>query len=201
MIGRRGFVGAAAVLGAGVSADAARATGGEIGGPLDRDGVGRIVDRAILPLMRTHGIPGMAVAVTLGGAHHFREYGMASRRNGRQVTRETLFEIGSVSKIFAGTLASYADSTGALSLSDSVAQHLPALRGSGFDSISLLNLGTYTGGDLPLQVPDGIATIPELLAFLKRWKPGYKPGARRKYSNISAGLLGLIAARRPRGGV
>jgi beta-lactamase class C len=189
MIDRRRFIGAAAAMLGGPGA-------AQAAGHADPATIAPVMDHAIEPLMREHGIPGMAVAVTTGGRHHFRDYGVASKQGGQRVTRKTLFEVGSVSKVFTGTLASYAQVTGALSLAGSVSEYLAGLRGSSFDRISLLDLGTYTAGELPLQVPDNIGTIPQLLTFLKHWKPGFAPGTQRKYSNISIGLLGLITAQR-----
>ena len=40
----------------------------------------------------------LAVAISLKGEPHYFSYGLASKEDGRQVTPETLFEIGSVSR-------------------------------------------------------------------------------------------------------
>ena len=55
---------------------------------------------------------------------------------------ETLFEIGSVSKTFTATLAGYALTRRQDALDDRASQHWPALQGSRFDGISLLDLAT-----------------------------------------------------------
>ena len=62
------------------------------------------------------------------------------------MTPETLFEIGSVSKTFTATLAGYALTQDKMRLDDRASQHWPALQGSRFDGISLLDLATYTAG-------------------------------------------------------
>jgi beta-lactamase class C len=153
------------------------------------------VAQVIRPLMQRHGIPGMAVGIAVDGRDHVYDYGVASKATGRPVTRDTLFEVGSITKTFTATLAAYAQVTGHLSLSDPATRYLPELRGSRFDSVSLLNLGTHTPGGLPLQVPDAVTNDDELTTYLRQWQPSYAPGAYRTYSNIGIGLLGRIAAR------
>ncbi|WP_334190120.1 class C beta-lactamase [Noviherbaspirillum sp.] len=152
------------------------------------------VDNAIRPAMQKYDVPGMAVAVTINGKRHFYNYGIASKDTKRRVTSDTLFEIGSISKTFTATLASYAQVNGNLALSDHPGDHLPALRGSRLDDATLLDLGTYTPGGLPLQVPDGIDHDEQLIDYLNAWQPVHQPGSRRMYSNVSIGLLGMVAA-------
>ncbi|MGC2243789.1 MAG: class C beta-lactamase [Candidatus Aquilonibacter sp.] len=158
--------------------------------------IGNVVTRTVQPLMRRYGIPGMAVGVVINGKTYVYDYGVASKATTAPVTRATLFEIGSVTKTFTATLAAYAQLRGKISLSDRVGNDLPSLRGSSFDRVSLLDLGTHTAGGLPLQVPDGITNDAQLISYLQHWKPAYKPGTYRVYSNVSIGLLGLIVAHR-----
>ena len=152
------------------------------------------VDAEIRPVMAEYGVPGMAVGVIVAGKHYIYTYGVASRQTRAPVTGDTLFEIGSISKTFTATLASYAQRIGDLSLSDSTSKYLPALRGIPFGGVSLLNLGTHTPGGLPLQVPDKIKNNDELLQYFKTWKPAYPPGTYRTYSNVGIGTLGWITA-------
>ncbi|HTV93363.1 MAG TPA: class C beta-lactamase [Verrucomicrobiae bacterium] len=158
--------------------------------------VASIVTRAVQPLMQRYGIPGMAVGVVVNGRTYVLNYGVASRATRAKVNAATLFEIGSVSKTFTATLASYAQLTGRLSFADMASADLPALRGSSFDRVSLLNLGTHTAGGLPLQVPDDVTDDAQLISYLRGWKPPYPPGTQRLYSNVSIGLLGFITAAR-----
>jgi beta-lactamase class C len=153
------------------------------------------VDMAIGPVMAKYSIPGVAVGITVAGRPYVFSYGVASTETRQPVTRDTLFEIGSVTKTFTATLASYAQVSGCLSLSDKTSKYLPALRDSKFGNVSLLNLGTHTAGGLPLQVPDNIGNNDELMQYFKDWRPTYKPGTYRTYANPGIGTLGLITAK------
>jgi CubicO group peptidase (beta-lactamase class C family) len=152
------------------------------------------VDQAILPLLQKYDIPGMAVALSVNGKHTFYNYGVASKESGQSVSNATLFEIGSLSKTFTATLATYAQAQGKLAMTDAVSRHLPFLRGSSFDNIQLLHLGTNTAGDLPLQVPQEIKTYDQLMEYYRNWKPGHAAGTHRTYSNLGIGLLSIATA-------
>lgn len=167
----------------------------EVSRDAERARVARAVDRAVEPIMRRHDVPGMAVGVTVGGRRYLRTYGVASKAGGRRVSGRTIFEIGSLSKTFTATLGSWARERGALSLSDGASRHWPALAGTRFDQISLLDLATYTAGGLPLQFPDEVTDERRMLRYFRYWLPDHAPGARRLYSNPSIGLFGRLAAR------
>lgn len=164
-------------------------------GNIDQPQIKDAVDNAIKPLIQQYNIPGLAIAVTINGEHYFYHYGVTSKQTKLPITNETLFEIGSLSKTFTATLASYAQRNGSLSLTDNASKYLPSLRGSSFDNISLLNLGTHTAGGLPLQVPDNIKNADQLMAYFKHWQPAHAAGTYRKYSNPSIGMLGMITAK------
>lgn len=161
----------------------------------DRPEIQGMVDAAVRPLMEKYAIPGMAVAVSVDGKNYFYNYGVASKSDGQPVSNTTLFEIGSLSKTLTATLASYAQVNGQLSLSDSVSRHLPYLKGGSFDNISLMNLGTHTAGDFPLQLPDEVSNEQQLMDYYKNWKPTHAAGTFRNYSNPGIGLLGVVTAK------
>ena len=150
-----------------------------------------LVDATIRPLMARYGIPGMAVAVTIDGHAQVFDYGVASKESDTPVGAATRFEIGSVSKTLAATLATYAQATGRLSLADHPGRYVPRLRGRSIDRATLVELGTYTAGGLPLQFPDAIGPGDDAaIAYLAAWKPDAAPGTEREYSNPSLGVLG-----------
>lgn len=138
-------------------------------------------------------IPGLVVGVTDRGEHHFYSVGLASRADKQPVTPDTLFELGSISKVFNATLAALAEQRGKLALEDKAAHYLCADACKIGDDMSLMDLATHHSGGLPLQVPDGVKDADGLVDWLKKWQPS-QPGA-RSYSNISIGLLGRITAQ------
>ena len=160
-----------------------------------QDQIETVVNAAVQPVMQAQAVPGIAVAVTVNGKPHYFNYGVASKESAQPVTENTLFEIGSVSKTFTATLVAYAQATGKLSLSDKASSVLPDLRGSAFDNISVLQLGTYSAGGLPLQFPDDADAPDKMLGYFKQWKPTYAAGTHRQYSNPSLGLFGYLAAQ------
>jgi beta-lactamase class C len=152
-----------------------------------------LVDAAILPLMAEHDVPGMAIGVTIDGHAFVFNYGVASREKNTPVSEATLFELGSVSKTFTATLATYAQALGKLSLDDHPGKYMPRLKGRAIDKASLLNLGTYTAGGLPLQFPDEISDA-QMTEYFRQWKASAPASTRREYSNPSIGLLGHLTA-------
>lgn len=160
-----------------------------------RDKLGRVVSEAIQPVMAKYDVPGMAVGIIVKGEPHVFNFGVASTETHAPVTRDTLFELGSVSKTLTATLASYAQASGKLSLSAPTTQYLPAMRGSRFGEVELLNLGTHTSGGFPLQVPEWIRNDDQLMQYFREWRPAYTAGAYRTYANPSIGMLGVIAAK------
>ena len=146
-----------------------------------------IVNKAIRPIMEENKVPGIAVAITVQGRRDVFNYGVAARQSGRKVTDNTIFEVGSLSKTFTATLAAYAQARGSLSFSEKASRYLPRLAGSSFDGISLLDLGTYTAGGLPLQFPDNVTDEKTMVAFFKSWRPSYVPGAQIGSTRIEHG--------------
>lgn len=147
-------------------------------------------------LMQQQQIPGMAIAVLWQGQRSIYTFGLADVAAQRPVTPHTLFEIGSVTKTFAGVLSAMAIARGDIQLHDPVQQHWPALRGAQWQPIQLLHLATYTAGGLPLQFPAQVRDPASMLAYYQQWQPAYAPGEQRVYANTSIGLLAHLAVKK-----
>lgn len=152
------------------------------------------VDRAIRPLMKEYDVPGLAVGVTVDGQALFFNYGATARDGGKPVNERTLFELGSVSKTFTATLACHAKNLGRIAFDDHPGKYVPQLKGSPIDRATLLDLGAYTPGGLPLQFPDEVETDEQAIAYYRQWQPDAPPGTLRRYSNPSIALFGRAAS-------
>ena len=59
----------------------------------------------------------------------------------------------------------------------------------------MLELATYTSGNLSLQFPDQVQTDQQVLEYFQNWQVKHPPGQYRQYSNPSIGLFGELSAR------
>ena len=152
------------------------------------------VDQQAKLLMNEHNISGMAFGIIIDGKSHFYHYGLADKKAKIPVSENTIFELGSISKTFAATLASYSELNGTLKLEDTADKYTPYLKNSAIGNTKLINLATYSAGGLPLQVPDDVKNNKELLRYYKSWQPVFHINSKRLYSNASIGLFGYISA-------
>lgn len=154
-----------------------------------------ITDKTVAQAMKKDQIPGVAVAIVLNGQTYLFNYGLSDIEQKKPVTDSTIFEIGSISKTFTATLATYAEVEGKLNLTDMVENYIPELKGTPFGKVKLLNLGTHTTGGLPLQIPDEIQNMTQLIKYFHDWKPEKPTGTIRTYANSSIGTLGWITGQ------
>ncbi|HVZ35758.1 MAG TPA: serine hydrolase, partial [Polyangiaceae bacterium] len=120
---------------------------------------------------------------------------------------DTLFEIGSITKVFTSLLLSDAVGRNEVSLDDPVAKLLPASvhvpeRGR---AITLVDLATHTSGlpRLPSNLqpahprdPYADYSVDQLYQFLSGYSLPRDVGASYEYSNLGGGLLGHALALR-----
>ena len=98
--------------------------------------VANIVDQHVRGALR-EGPGGVAVVVRADGRTLFFNYGTADRT--RPITSDTLFNLGSVGKVFDTALLALADQQGDLSLDDPVARHVAELqRGADIRRVTLV---------------------------------------------------------------
>ena len=169
-------------------------------------------DSAVRTLMRDAVATGRAVGIVIGlleadGTRRILSEG-SSGVEGQPLDGHSVFEIGSITKVFTGTLLADMARRDQVRVDEPVDSLLPlGFAGPGRNGrrITLLDLSTHYAG-LPrvpsnLTSPDSAdpyASYPEdsLYAFLGRYELTQDPGEKFEYSNLGVGLLGFALARR-----
>lgn len=126
-----------------------------------------------------------------------RGYGMASYEEGIRNRSDTVFAIASFTKAFAAMSIMILEESGALSVDDTVAEHIPGFPHG--EEITIRNLLNQTAG-LPeyLLNPDLWANITlfhtpvELLGYFADEPLSFPPGTQHQYSNSNYVTLGVI---------
>ncbi|MFD2420540.1 serine hydrolase domain-containing protein [Amycolatopsis pigmentata] len=138
--------------------------------------------------------PGETVSIAVGTA----EYG-----TGREVTGESRFPVGSVTKAFTATLAMQLVADGELALDLPLTEYLPELTGSGHDNfagVTLRRLLSHTAGIVcdHEQSVRGSRSLRGLAAACRELEPLHPPGRFFSYSNIGYGLIGCLIEKTSR---
>ena len=154
--------------------------------------------------------PSIVVGILDDGARTILTGGRASAPNDR-LDGQTVFEIGSITKVFTGVLLAHMTREGEVQLLTPVGTLLPAgtrVPARGGREITLVDLATHTSG-LP-RMPNNFSPADQrnpyadydeaaLYEFLRDYRLLREAGGAFQYSNIGAGLLGHALARRAGG--
>jgi CubicO group peptidase (beta-lactamase class C family) len=145
------------------------------------------LDDYIRQHMRVIGAPGMIVALAgRDGVLRVSQYGLADVKLRQPVRPQHLFEIGSISKSFAGICAVQLHEEGRLDLHAPVTKYLPELAlDEKYTPFTCHHLASHTSGlahDAPL-LPNGP---------LKKLWSGFAPGSEYSYSNTGYQILGMV---------
>ena len=135
-------------------------------------------------------------------------YGHLDKGDSRPLNGDTIFEIGSATKVFTSLLLADMVQRGQVALDDPVAKYLPPtvkMPERNGRSITLLDLASHTSG-LP-RLPANMApkdranpyadySVEQLYQFLSTYQLTRDVGSQYEYSNLGGGLLGHVLARR-----
>ncbi|MDB5394989.1 MAG: ampH [Rhodospirillales bacterium] len=160
----------------------------------------RIVDDRVVTY---HDSVGLIVGVVEPSGRRLFARGPAKVGNDDSVDGDTIFEIGSVSKVFTALALADEAPRGELSLSDPAAKYLPPgtkLPQRGPRPISLLDLGTHMSGlpKMPANVaitnfndPNADMTANQFLQSVAAYELTRDVGSAYEYSNAGYDLLGI----------
>ena len=155
----------------------------------------------------------IVVGIVAPGKQRVVSYGSLESGSARLPDGNTVFEIGSVTKVLTALLLADMVQRGEVTLKDPVASYLAGgsagpvvtLSQHGETPITLADLATHTSG-LP-NMPDNFHpkdgknphadyTVDQLYAYLSSYQPTVEAGKTYVYSNLGAGLLGHVLSRR-----
>ena len=159
----------------------------------------QVVNAALRPWIEKEQPPGVIVVVHRHGGTEFFPLGEANRERGVAVTADSIFELASITKVFATTSLAIEVKEGRMQLNDPVAKYLPAL-GQGHDirHVTLEQLATHTSSlpRTPPPHPDGVWDREAVMQWLAEWRAPHPPGTKSLYSNLAVGVLGFAIAHR-----
>jgi serine-type D-Ala-D-Ala carboxypeptidase/endopeptidase len=167
--------------------------------------IGQILADRIEVMRRSVGI---VVGVVDANGRRVVAHGRLNQDDPRPLDGNTIFEIGSITKVFTSLLLADMVLRREVSLDDPVAKYLPSdvkVPERPGRQIKLVDLATHTSG-LP-RLPSNLAfrtpsnpyadySEAQLYEFLSSYKLTRDIGARYEYSNLGGGLLGLALSRR-----
>ncbi|MGO8817000.1 MAG: serine hydrolase [Terriglobia bacterium] len=151
---------------------------------------------------------GFVVGVIEPQGRRVVSYGSLNHGDPRPLNGDTIFEIGSVTKVFTSLLLSDMVQRGEVALADPVAKYLPPevkVPERGGRVITLVDLSTHTSGlpRLPTNLkpkdpanPYADYSVEQLYQFLSSYQLTRDIGSQFEYSNLGGGLLGHALSRR-----
>ncbi|MFB7224471.1 serine hydrolase [Streptomyces sp. NPDC056227] len=170
------------------------------------DGVSRVPieaahwRRRLAELARKYGVPGAALGIVRVGddAEVHASYGVLNTAIGVEVTDDSVFQIGSVSKVWTSTVVMQLVDEGLLDLDAPVADVIPELRLADPDvakQVTMRHLLTHTSGidgDVFTDTGRGDDTLERYVEILDRAAQNHPLGETFSYCNSGFVLMGRV---------
>lgn len=147
---------------------------------------------------KEEGIPGAQVTIIHRGVEYSAAAGMLNVRTGLQVTPDSIFQIGSITKLFTTVLVLQLVDDGLIDLNDKVVDHVPEFQledPEGTDAVRIIDLLQHRGGfdgDLFTDGGRGTDAPQTLIADLQHSAMFFNPGEQFAYSNAGMVVLGRL---------
>ncbi|HUY99239.1 MAG TPA: serine hydrolase domain-containing protein [Thermomicrobiaceae bacterium] len=156
------------------------------------------LDEAVHAAMERWSVPGVTVGILRNGDVERRAYGVTSLETEQPVTPDTLFQIGSISKVFTATLAMMLVDDGKLDLDTPVSTYLPDLELADTEAlrtITLRHLFSHTSGldgDRFTDYGLGDDALVKAIAEFNTLRQLTRPGELWTYCNSGFYLAGRV---------
>ena len=162
------------------------------------DGIGHWLQRRLDELASEHSVPGAAAAILAGGERVEAATGVLSVRTGVQVTPDSVFQIGSITKVWTSTLVMQLVDEGKLDLDAPVRKYVPEFRiadRGAAEQITVRQLTCHASGfegDIFTDTGRGDDAIEKYVTTLHDVPQLFQPGERFSYNNAGYVVLGRI---------
>jgi D-alanyl-D-alanine-carboxypeptidase/D-alanyl-D-alanine-endopeptidase len=140
---------------------------------------------------------GLVIGVIDGDRRMFLSYGETKRGNGQKPKTNTIFQIGSVTKVFTATLLAIYAEKNVVSYNDLLQKYVPTntnVPSKDGKKIGLLDLATHYSGLPKTLTTSGPTSIDQAYNILENTMLLSGPGEKWKYSNLGFGYLALAVA-------
>lgn len=151
---------------------------------------------------------GIVVGVVDANGRRIASYGRLAKNDNRKLDGDTVFEIGSMTKVFTSLVLMDMVRRGEVALTDPISKYLPEsvkVPERNDRKITLADLSTQSSG-LP-RMPDNFTpkdldnpyadyTVQQMYDFLSGYKLTRDIGSQYEYSNLGVGLLGHVLSLR-----
>lgn len=147
------------------------------------------------------GVPAAAVAVVIDGEIVDHAVGVLSTATGVEATTESVFQIGSITKVWTATLVMQLIDEGLVELDEPIRTYLPEFRlgdDSATGSITVRQLLTHQAGfegDIFTDTGRGDDAIEKFVDLLAEMPQTFPPGFMFSYNNAGYIVLGLLVER------
>lgn len=156
------------------------------------------LDERLAPLLAEYDVPGAAVAVSLQGEVIDAGAGVLSRATGVDVTPDSLFQVGSITKVWTTTLVMQLVDEGLVKLDSPVRDYVPGFVISDDQAaaaITVRQLLSHTSGfegDIFTDTGNGDDCVEKYVAQLATVPQLFPPGEMFSYNNAAFSVLGRL---------
>jgi D-alanyl-D-alanine carboxypeptidase len=159
------------------------------------------INEVVTKVMQEKPIPGLSIAVSMPGETIEESYGLANVEYNQPAEKNSVFEIGSISKTFTAIGVLMLQEEGKLSVNDRITKYFPQY--PGWNEITLKHLLQHTSGikeltdTEPFKSNQGRDWTPqEVIAGIAKESLDFEPGQKAKYSNTGFIILGLVIEKK-----
>ena len=159
------------------------------------------MDRVFTKLQEEAGFNGNILVAEKGKIIYQKSFGFANYENKVSLTKDSMFDIASITKTFTATAIMKLEEKGKLNLGDSITKYLPELP---YKNVTIRHMLTHTSGIMEGQKPlirkaidgKGYNNAQLLTAFVAvNPKLEFEPGSKWSYSNTNYAFLALVIER------